>query len=207
MQLIAFVGTGENAEWEEVYERYDDDACTHLIETLGRIDGIETCQVTRAADGDIPAVEGTLNKAGDPCQETEDHACLFRIDEMDAVLSQASIETEVRDLCQDTCYRMGIHPGPMYLDPNARSAQQARRDRAFASCHACVDECKEAMNEGLRDVVRPAAVGVWITFFFTTVVWMWNNAATDQRQPPDPENPRAHWTRSVPLASAHRFVL
>lgn len=195
------MNAGEYEEWADMVARYDDTdtddaSCTNLINTLGRVGAYETCSKARDADGLIPAVVGTLNSTNQPCTEAG-HACFFQMDQLDAVLQSAAIPTQVRNLCPDTCFRMGIDPGENYLDPEARNAQKIRRDQAFAACHGCIDECKEVMNEGLREVVRPAAIGVWVTFAFTAIVWMWNNAATSPKPPPDPENPRGHWSTYV----------
>eukprot|EP01043_Picozoa_sp_COSAG02_P087582 COSAG02_NODE_24835_length_676_cov_1.067591_1_plen_98_part_10 len=94
---------GEHSEWEVAVSRYDDSegdetSCAKLIETIGQIEQYQTCSVARASanEGLIPEVLNTNNKDGQSCSEV-DHACLFRMDPLDAVFQNAAIETEVRD--------------------------------------------------------------------------------------------------------------
>lgn len=136
---------------------------------------------------------GTVDSAGNQCVE-DNHACLVRVDQFDAVLMETGAAVELRDLCTDVCYNLGVSMAANYVTSEERAQQQRARNEAFAACHGCVHECKEEMNEALRDSVRPAAVAVWLTFLYTAIVWAWNNYALDAKEPPDPNKPRKHWS-------------
>ena len=140
-----------------------------------------------------PGLAGTTDSAGNQCAE-DNHACLVRIDQFDALLMETGTAVELRDLCTDVCYSLGVSMAANYVTIEERVEQKRVRDEAFAACNGCVHECKEEMNEALKESVRPAAVAVWLTFLYTAIVWGWNNYSIDDKDPPDPNKPRKHWS-------------
>ena len=197
-QIRSRPSTAERCECADSASDAEADAAANALGTEGAQAACAACSGTYTAAQNIKqGLDGTADSQGTDCAETTDdyiHACLVEVDQFDALLMGTGTTVELRDLCTDVCYNLGVSMPANYITLEKRVEQKAARDEAFASCNGCVHECKEEMNEALKESVRPATVIVWMTFLYTAIVWAWNNYAIDPKDPPDPTRPRKSWS-------------